>query len=164
VADLMSVDELSKIRASLLQAKQLANEEQKKTAAATLAKQLAGVATADKATAAVAEGEVVAAAAGTATAVEAKPLCDPGAAEPAKREIEGASGGVTAEGEAVKAEGAAEGQGEDAMDIDAPQAAVPGVAVGVSDEEIKAFWLSGVAAVVEVSEQRPPAGFLGSKF
>ena len=130
----MSPEELSKIRATLLQAKQSADTERKEAAAA-VAKQLA-----DAAAQPTSEG----------ASVKGEPTSTSGAAEVAQPEVGGV--GLTGGGEVIKAEeGAADGQGGDAMEIDAPEAADKEVSVGVTDEEVKAFWLSGVDAVVEVS-------------
>jgi hypothetical protein len=128
----MSAGEVSKIRASLLQAKQLAGGEQK-AAAATVAKELADAATAGKPVAAVDEGGRSSGASPGGGGAE--PSSEPDTVVDTKPE-----------GEFLRAEVAVEG--EVPMDIDVPEAALE-----VVDEEVKAFWLSGVAAVVEVSKQ-----------
>jgi hypothetical protein len=143
VADLMSAGEVSKIRASLLQAKQLAGGEQK-AAAATVAKELADAATAGKPVAAVDEGGRSSGASPGGGGAE--PSSEPDTVVETKPEGELPKAEVAWEGEILKAEVAVEG--EVPMDIDVPEAALE-----VVDEEVKAFWLSGVAAVVEVSKQ-----------
>jgi len=138
----MSLEEVPKIRACLLQAKQLAGEKQK-VVAATIAKELAGAATAGEPAAAVAKEPAAGAVPGGA---EAEPSSEPEKSVEEKPEGGLARAEIAGEGDHLKAEVAVEG--EVPMDIDVPEAAPE-----VADEEVKAFWLSGVAAVVEVSNQ-----------
>ena len=162
-AVLMSPEELSKIRETLLQAKQSAATEQKEASAA-IAKQLAEAATADKPAPGVAGPGVgdatlekpvadgVEPAASEGVPVKEEPMSATGAGEAAQPAV--ASMGSTGEGALVKAmEVSADGQAGDAMDIDGPELAEKEVVMGVTDEEVKAFWMSGVDAVVEVSCQ-----------